>query len=90
MDGQAWVACDNSNYDLGLSAGHVNITGGEPTPNCLRRLCWETSAGVEFYRLTVLDLLTQVTNHSTVSHWPDQSQPSIVRSSSSSPWTSPG
>ena len=68
MDGQAWVACDNSNYDVGLSAGHapLNSTGGGPAPDCLRRLCWETSAGVEFYRLTVLDLLTQVTNHRPV------------------------
>ena len=62
MDGQAWVACDNSNYDVGLSAGHapLNSTGGDPAPDCLRRLCWETSAGVEFYRLTVFDLLIQV------------------------------
>ena len=70
MDGQTWVACDNSNFDVGLSVGHAPLdsTEGEPAPDCLRRLCWETSAGVEFYRLTVLDLLTQVTNHSTVSN----------------------
>ena len=23
-------------------------------------MCWETSAGIEFYRLTVFDLLTQI------------------------------
>ena len=53
---------------MGLSAGHapLNSTGGGPAPDCLRRLCWETSAGVEFYRLTVLDLLTQVSNHRPV------------------------
>merc|ERR1719270_1344754 len=39
------VACDNGNFD--------NAT-------CLRRICWETSVGIEFYRLTVFDLFTQV------------------------------
>ena len=39
------VACDNGNFE--------NAT-------CLRRICWETSVGIEFYRLTVFDLFTQV------------------------------
>jgi len=39
------VACDNREF--------ANAT-------CARRMCWETSAGIEFYRLTVFDLLTQI------------------------------
>ena len=39
------VACDNQEFS--------NVT-------CTRRICWETSAGIEFYRLTVLDLITQI------------------------------
>ena len=38
-------ACDNSNFNQS---------------SCARKICWETAVGVEFYRLTVLDLLTQV------------------------------
>ena len=39
-------ACDNGNF--------LNVS------SCARRICWETAVGVEFYRLTVLDLLTQI------------------------------
>ena len=39
-------ACDNSNF--------LNVS------TCARKICWETAVGVEFYRLTVLDLLTQI------------------------------
>ena len=39
-------ACDNANF--------FNVS------SCARKICWETAVGVEFYRLTVLDLLTQI------------------------------
>merc|ERR1719495_2223825 len=39
------VACDNRDF------------ANEP---CARRMCWETTAGIEFYRLTVFDFLTQI------------------------------
>ena len=40
-------ACDNS----------IFLKNGS---SCARKICWETAVGVEFYRLTVLDLLTQI------------------------------
>ena len=43
---QTFMACDNTNF---IEAGAL----------CSRKICWETSVGVEFYRLTMFDLISQ-------------------------------
>ena len=44
---QTFMACDNTNF---REAGAL----------CSRKICWETTVGVEFYRLTMFDLISQV------------------------------
>ena len=47
---QTLMSCDNTNF---MSEGEGEL------PKCPRKICWETSVGVEFYRLTVFDLISQ-------------------------------
>lgn len=43
---QTLMSCDNTNFM-------------EPGDKCSRKICWETTVGVEFYRLTMFDLISQ-------------------------------
>ena len=42
---QTLMSCDNTNF--------------REDTKCPRKICWETSVGVEFYRLTMFDLISQ-------------------------------
>ena len=46
---QTLMSCDNTNFWAAGAAG----------AKCPRKICWETSVGVEFYRLTMFDLISQ-------------------------------
>ena len=46
QNNQNLMACDNTNFR-------------EDGASCPRKICWETSVGVEFYRLTMFDMISQ-------------------------------
>ena len=42
-----------------MSCDNTNFMSDEVGASCPRKICWETSVGVEFYRLTMFDLISQ-------------------------------
>ena len=50
-----WVGIFESLYFVANCTHLLGIQGVE----CQKKMCWETSVGIEFYKLTVFDIIIQ-------------------------------